>query len=894
LLTGSVCHDRREVASSEIVGRGGELGYLYGFLDRPDREVRALVLEGEAGIGKSMLWTAGVAAARERGFQVLSSRPAEAERGLPHVVLADLLEGVAEEMLPSLSPPRRLALEGALLMDRSPGDALDPRALGVAVRTCFQVLAAQRPLVLAIDDIQWVDPSSAQVLAFALRRLHAERTLLLLARRLDERREGLEIEEALETDALERLRVGPLSIGATRLLLQRGLGRQFARPTLLRLFGISGGNPFYALELARGLPSAGATGDPTEPFPVPETLERLVGARLAGLGSATHEALLLTAAHGRPTPALLVAAGICAEALEPAFAAHVVELSDAVVRFTHPLLASILYQRAPDEERRKAHERLAAIVEDPVERARHLALSSDAADELVAGALEEAADLARGRAAIGEAAELAEHALRLTPLDALEDRHRRTIAAARAYLEAADTHRAQALAVDLVAWTHARGRAAALVLLSDIENARAHLERAIDLRREALEAAAGLPVLEVEIHEWLGATVRMTEGAAAGDRHAVTALELAEALGDESIRAGALSVLAFGRFRAGVSGGLSQVEEAAELAMLVDDPRQRRKLISLALNPLVWSHRLDRARALVESLDRDWSDRDELAKASVFWWLGMIELRCGRFPVAADYAERVREIRRQYTIYEPEETNSVWLAALIAAHRGELERARTLMQADLPLTENMPVQHSGDAAVLGLVELWSGRPGEAAARFAAADAERRGNGINEPAMFWWRADYAEALLARGKVDEAATLVDTWEAEAERLGREAVLAEMRRCRGLVAAARGEIEEALAELKRAVAQHEAVGDPFGRARAARFCRARIKGLTPAEGRIAALVAEGRTNREVAAALYLTEQTVATALTRVYRKLDVRSRTELARRLSGETQEPKPAKT
>ena len=258
---------------------------------------------------------------------MLSSRPAEAERGLPHVVLADLLEGVVEEVLPALSAPRRHALEGALLMDRAPEYELDPRALAVAVRTCFQMLAEKRPLVLAIDDTQWVDASSASALAFALRRLRSERILLLLARRLDEPGEGPALEDALDADDVERLRVGPLSIGAIRALLQRRLGRPFARPTLRRLHEISGGNPFYALELARGLGPAGSTGDPLEPFPVPETLERLVGARLAGLEGATREALLLVAAHGRPSPALLAAAGISPNTLEPAFAAQVVERS---------------------------------------------------------------------------------------------------------------------------------------------------------------------------------------------------------------------------------------------------------------------------------------------------------------------------------------------------------------------------------------------------------------------------------------------------------------------------------------------------------------------------------------------------------------------------------------
>ena len=924
------------VMTSTILGRDEEIAFLDAFLDGTGRGMRSLVLEGDAGVGKSTLWTAGLASAEQRGFRVLSSRPAEAERGLPHVVLADLLDDLAEDVLPMLSAPRRCALEGALLMDRAPEYEVDPRALAVAVRSCFQTLAEERPLVLAVDDTQWVDSSSASALAFALRRLRSEHILLLLARRLDDCGEGQAVEEALEPDAIERLRVGALSIGAIRTLLQRRLGRPFARPTLRRLHEISGGNPFYALELARELDSARATVDSLEPFPVPETLERLVGARLAGLRGPTHEALLLVAAHGRPSPALLGAAGISPNALDPALAAQVVELSTDAVRFTHPLLASILYQEAPDEERRGAHGRLAAVVDDPVERARHLALASDGPDEVVAAMLEEAAKLPPRRGATLAAAELAEHALRLTPSEAAEDRDRRTIAAARAHFDAGDARRARALAHELHARPRAGRRAEALVLLSDIEAESGRLERSIQLRREALEAAAGQPTLLVEIHKWLGSFARFTEGEAAGDRHAAAALELAEAVGDDSLRAGALSVLAFGRFRAGSPGGLSLVEQTVQLATSAGDPRQRLEINFMAVNPLVWAYQLDRARSLLQSIDREWRERDEPAKAYVLWWLGMIELRCGRFPLAADYAERSREIERQYMIGDREEPD-VWLVALIAAHRGELDLARSLTESNRPLTDTHAIGRSGDEGVLGLVELWSGRPDEAAARFAVADADRRGIGVNEPAMFWWRADYAEALLEMGKADEAAALVDAWEAEAQRLDRSAVLAEMTRCRGLVAAARGDLDDALAELEQAVAQHEVVGDLFGRARAllalgtvrrrARQKRAareaitaavegleacgavgwaerargelgtiggrtRIEGLTPAEGRIAALVAEGRTNREVAAALFLTEHTVATALTRVYRKLGVRSRTELAR--LAQTQDADLAKT
>jgi DNA-binding CsgD family transcriptional regulator len=194
-------------------------------------------------------------------------------------------------------------------------------------------------------------------------------------------------------------------------------------------------------------------------------------------------------------------------------------------------------------------------------------------------------------------------------------------------------------------------------------------------------------------------------------------------------------------------------------------------------------------------------------------------------------------------------------------------------------------------------------------------------------MRWWTAEHVELLLELGRIDDAVDLLDVWEADAARVGRDWVLADVTRCRGLVAAARGDVEHALASFEQAVAEHDAVGDPFGRARAllalgttrrrtrqkrpAREAieaavegfeaigaegwaakahaelgriggRTRAEGLTAAEQRVASLVAEGRTNREVAAALFLGERTVASHLTHIYAKLGIRSRTELARTL------------
>src|SRR5947209_6163170 len=259
----------------EIVSREEELGSLHAFVDEPGRGPAALVLEGEAGIGKSTLWLAGVEHARTRGLRVLSSRPAEAERSLAHVGLGDLFEDVLDDVLPALAAPRRRALEVALLRKEESGDPVDHRALAAGVRDVLQMLSDRQPVLIAIDDLQWLDASSASALAFALRRLAENEVLVLLARRLVD--------------------------GAT----------------------------------ARALENAAALGTTSE--------------------------------------SLFERAGVATEALEPALDARVIVREHGTIRFTHPLLSSVLYGDL-GEERRSVHGRIAEIVKDPLLRARHLAL----------------------------------------------------------------------------------------------------------------------------------------------------------------------------------------------------------------------------------------------------------------------------------------------------------------------------------------------------------------------------------------------------------------------------------------------------------------------------------------------------------------------------------------
>ena len=905
----------------EIVGREEELGAVRAFLARAAEGPAALVLEGEAGIGKSTLWLAGVEAARERGLRVLLSRPAEAERGLAHVVLSDLFEGALDEVLPALSAPRRHALEVALLVDEASEEPVDPRTLGVAVRTALQALAENAPVVLAVDDVQWLDASSGSALAFALRRMAADRVLLLLARRVVEGAQSSELERALEAESVQRVPIGPLSVGALHRFLRDRLGRPFARQTLLRIHETSGGNPFFALELARAL---GADVDPLQPLPVPETLEELVRARLAGLPAPTREALELASALGAPSASHLKRAGIAPDVLEAAVSAHVIERENGNIRFTHPLLSSVLYQGLSSEERRSLHGRLAAIVDDPLVRARHLALATDTTDADVAGALDEAATLAAGRGAAAVAAELGEHALRLTPPEAHGDRHRRALAAARAHRTAGEWTRAATIVADLLAQTRMGSlRAEALVLLAELES----VDRAAALLEEALREASSRPALQSVIHCRLAWSTRFRKGFVGALEHARAALELAEDLDDDKLRADALVMQANLCSMLGDPEAPQLSARAYELATAVGEEWLLREATSAVAITLVDSFRLDEARDLLEREHRVWRERDEPASASALWDLSWVELWAGRWALAAEYAARARDISIQYGLEVPMDHLPI---AVIAVHRGQLELAREHSQQALKLAEEQlalhPPQH---LAILGLAALWSGDASGAADWLGKAEQQAAALGWGNPSVRWWSADYAELLLELGRVDDAARVLDVWEADAVRLGYEWVLAHVTRCRGLVASAEGNVDQAAFLLLQAVAQHEEVGDPFGRARAllalgivrrrarqkrgARESieaalagfeelgaatwvekaqselgriggRTRQEGLTAAERRVAALVAEGRTNREVAAALFLTERTVASHLTHVYAKLGIRSRTELARRRLG----------
>jgi DNA-binding CsgD family transcriptional regulator/tetratricopeptide (TPR) repeat protein len=898
---------------NHVVSRDEELASLCAFIDHAGTGSAALVLEGEAGIGKSTLWSAGVEHGLSAGWRVLTARPAEAERGLAHVGLGDLFEAVLDDVLPTLPPPRRRALEIALLREDVVGARVDPRALGMAIRTALQVLAEEKPLLLAIDDVQWFDASSADALAFAWRRLDSDRVTLLLARRVDDAAQLSTLERGIGAESVDLLRVGPLSPGALHQLLRDRFDRAYARQTLLRIHETSGGNPFFALELARVL---NVDVDPVQS--VPGNLEQLVRARITGLPPATRDALGLAAALGTTSEALLEQAGVAAETLDAAVAAHVIERSQGTIRFTHPLLSSVLYADL-GPERRAVHARIADVVVEPLLRARHLALSRDAPDEDVAGVLDDAAGLAADRGAVGVGAELAEQALRLTPGDRPDERHRRALAAARAHHTAGEWTRARTIATDLLAEADGSPvRAEALVLLAELET----VNGGVALLEEALREAGLRPALQADIHCRLAWATRF--GPRIG--HARAALELAEALDDDGLRSRARAVQA-------ILGWFAGDEEApADLPSRVRDfapgvgGHQLVQEGTLAVaNTLAPAATREAARTLFTEEHAVWHQLDEPRAARALWGLAWVEFWAGRWTLAATHADSAHDISIQYGLEVPQDHLPI---AITALHRGELELARAHSERALELAQNQfvlnPPQHM---AILGLAALWSGDAIEAEEWLGRAGRRAVELGWGEPSLRWWTSDQVELLLERGEVEEATQLIDAWETDATRVRREWVLAHVVRCRGLVAAARGAVGDAETLLNRAVAHHAVVGDPYGGARALLALgnlRRRLRqkrssreaigaalswfdelgavtwsararealgsiggrttqaGLTSSERRVAVLVAEGRTNREVATALFLGERTVASHLTHIYAKLGIRSRTELARRL------------
>ncbi|MGH3042632.1 MAG: hypothetical protein ACRDNG_13005, partial [Gaiellaceae bacterium] len=303
------------------------------------------------------------------------------------------------------------------------------RGIALGFLNALRTLAAHGPLLVAVDDVQWLDPPSAEALVFAARRLEDEPVGFLLA----ERPGSPSALEALARQRLERLEIGPLSLGATRRMLAERLGLSVSRQLQRQLHEATLGNPLFALELGRTL---AARGTPAigEDIPVPETVEDLLGTRVDALPKPVRRLLLAVALSGDLRLSRLQAIAEPA-AIEEALEAGLLHADGDRVRTFHPLLAAAVRSRARPGERRELHLEVAGVVGDEELRARHLALATEHPDADLAARLAAAAAGASARGARIDAVELAEHALRLTPPERGE-RSERLLALA-GYLEAA-------------------------------------------------------------------------------------------------------------------------------------------------------------------------------------------------------------------------------------------------------------------------------------------------------------------------------------------------------------------------------------------------------------------------------------------------------------------------
>lgn len=921
-----------------VVGRDRELEEIGSFLDRGATAPGVLVLEGEPGIGKTTLWRAAVDAARARGFRVLSCAGSGSEAQLSFAAVHDLLGEVFDEVTDELPPPQRRALAVTLLREEPDGPPPEQSAIAVAVLTALRALAAREPTMVAVDDVHWLDGTSAVALGYALRRLEPESLPVLLAQRVGER-DALALRQ-LEPERIRVVRLAPLTIGALSRILFARLGQTYPRPILHRLGDASRGNPFVTLELGRALAAAATPLDPGAPLPVPKTLRNLLRRRLRELEPDTLEALALASALSRPSLETIGAAldRDPLPLLAPAIDAQVVEVEDGQVHFAHPLFATAVYEHTPEERRRDLHRRLSGVVQDPEERARHLAFATVDHDEDVARVVEEAARTAFALGRPAGAAELAAQARRLTPPAEGGEAGRRALFQVDCHFAAGDTARAAALLEELLAAAPAgTARARLLSRRARLAHFGDDIAASVTLLRQALAEADDDVALRADVEEGLAWGLLLArKDLPAAAAHARSAARLNQERGDDAALAEALAAQALldfalgGEWRATMARALELEPATLHLPVLRHPTFAHGYCLSC-------SDEHDQARAAFAELRRRALEQgDEGGMPSILNHLALIECLGGRWITARELADDGFTLARE-TGQLPTQASIGAKRALLAALRGDVEEARdaaweALRLAggpDFDLAHVEPVlARGGETAVwtLGLLELSLDHPADAVQALEPLCTALLAAGIEEPGEVRALPDLIEALVAVEQVDEAAELLEHLDRWARRLDRPSTLARVARCRGLLLTATGKTASGLAALEEAADWHERASLPFERGRTllalgtarrraqqrrlaretleqalaafdelgarlwaakARAELGRIGGrapssgeLTPSEQRVAELVAQGKTNQEVAAALVVSVHTVEAALTQVYRKLGVRSRTELAR--------------
>lgn len=908
-----------------VFGREAELAVIEDFARGMPRHAACLVFEGVAGIGKSTVWRVAVNALRAAGALVLACRPAESETHLTFAGLGDLFADVDDERLAGLRETQRSALDVALLRAPPGTRRPDEREVAVAVRSALQLLAQHTPVVVAVDDAQWLDAETASALAFSARRLDGDRIRFVAAVRTNASSTPT-FDTYVAPEERVVVRVGPLSLSALHDLTSDRLDHVFLRPTLAKLQEASGGNPFVALEIARSLVANGEP-PPGAPLPVPDDVRELVWTRVSRLPDDARAALLTATALASPTTKL-----VDADALRPAVDADLVQIGDdGRVSFTHPLFASAVYESASPARRSALHRNLAKVVDDAQERARHLALATDEPDALVADALEAAAVTARERGAWESAAELLTRARELTPPDAPDEFARRGVAAAIHYLGAGDRRRTKAVLDEVIEEIESGPlRGDALRLLAELAYSHGSLKESAALFEEAIQFTED-PGL-VSLDELGGAYVSIMQlDLARASEHVERALVAARESGVDAVIAEALAVRTFINFLAarGIDwDSMTQALQSEDTSRFV--PMMARPSSIAALLTL-FGGRFDEARQRLHGMCAFASDRGDERDLPLFLGsLAMLEVWTGNFAAAEEHAA---EAVRAAALTDASSASAWALAqrAFVRAHQGDADacRADCASAYDAAARAGWMVPVPWIAAAQCLLEL---SYGDADAAWTAVDAVvtlSEAEGFGEPLLTLYVPDAVEALVTRGDVAHASALLAAFVTQAERLERTWARAAAGRARGLLLAADGDLAAAEAALEQTLELHDEIDLPFERARvllalgqvqrrarkragarpaleeavqlfercgATRFAsvardevarthvRQAPSELSPTERSVAELAAQGHTNNEIAKRLFVSVKTVEANLSRAYAKLGIRSRAELALALRG----------
>jgi DNA-binding CsgD family transcriptional regulator len=916
-----------------VVSRDPEERATTDFLTSACSEPSALVIAGEPGIGKTTSWLAALALARQRGFRVLSARAAMAESVLAYSALADLLAGLDAAVLADLPHPQRLAVDRILLRASADGTAVDQHAISAGFLSAVERLGEESPVLVAIDDLQWLDPSSAQVIAFATRRLTGPVGVLVTVR--GDANDAASLLQLPKSDSIARITLHPLTAGALYSLISERLGRSFSRPTMLRIHEVSGGNPFYAIELARQLDASAPDVDPL----LPSSLAELVRARLGGLTADGRAALLAVACLAEPTVSLVARAiGTDADQLVDILAdaeeQSVIEIDGNRLRFAHPLLATGVYTDATPAQRRKMHRRLGELVDQPELRARHLALGAISPDPLTLAALDTAADSARTRGAPAAAAELFDLALRLG-----DDTPERQMGSAAYHFDAGETGRAEAL---LGAAIKRLGpgmlRAQALCQLALVRVFDQNFVEAADLLRRALVDAEDNLTMQVQ-------TLVALSWALVNSGHlgtAVTTIEdavvRAECLGQPELLSQALGLRVIMHFMRGDVIDEPSLRSALEL-------ESRDTSIPLPFRPsmqnammLGWTGQLDLAHDELLSIRRRCLEYgDESGHLYVAFHAVLVAIWRGdlieAMLVAEDAVERAMQLGGDVSL-----SVALTIRGAASAYGGREDDARRDLAEALAASRRCGSYRLAEwpITVLGFLEVSLGNYQEALTALepllSHLDAAPEATEIVAASFV---PDIVETMIQLGRLAQAEPLIDTLERNGCRLDRAWMLAVGARCRSMLLAAQGDLDGALDAVQRAMVEHKRLAMPFERARTQlllgqlqrrqrqkdsataslgealktfedlqttlwadrvrkELARTKVgpsgrtaQQLTPSEQRVAELATSGMTNREIATALFISPKTVDVNLYRVYRKLDIQSRSQLARRLVHRTE-------